>query len=291
MLAKKENRTILWVTLSALTIFYSIFLIYPLIYQFIGSFFDWNPLIDKFNFIGIQNYLKLFKAKIFWLSLSNTLFFTLIVLVLRTAMGLGVAVLINNIRILRAFFRSAYFVPVVTSMVAVSLVWKWMYDPSIGVFNAILSSVGLKGLKWLKSSTQVIPSIMITTIWKDMGFVMVIYLAALSNIAMEYYEAAKIDGASTWKIFWHISLPLVKPATVFVLITGTIAYLQTFVQIWIMTGGGPGMSSYTIVYMIYMEAFSKWNFGYASAITQVLFFIIMVISMLQFKYMRSYWEA
>lgn len=291
MLVNKENRLILWITLSSLAVFYGLFLIYPLIHQFIGSFFDWNPLIDKFDYIGLQNYLKLFKEKIFWSSLSNTLFFTVVVLLIRTGAGLGIAVLINNVKFFRTFFRSAYFVPVVTSMVAVALVWKWMYDPSIGVFNAILSAFGFEGLHWLKSSSQVLPSIMLTTIWKDMGFVMVIYLAALSNIPTEFYEAAKIDGATTWNIFWRITLPLIKPATVFVLITGTIGYLQTFIQVYIMTGGGPGMSSYTIVYLIYREAFSKWNFGYASAITQVLFLIILIISLVQFRYMRTYWEA
>ncbi|MDD5659716.1 MAG: sugar ABC transporter permease, partial [Actinomycetota bacterium] len=127
-LKKNENISIILVTLISLAIFYSLFLIYPIIHQFIGSFFDWNPLIEKFNFVGLKNYIRVFNDKIFWKSLLNTIFFTIVVLFSRTILGLVIAVLINNIKHLKAFFRTAYFIPVITSMVAVSLVWKWMYD-------------------------------------------------------------------------------------------------------------------------------------------------------------------
>ncbi|MBC7333998.1 MAG: sugar ABC transporter permease [Actinobacteria bacterium] len=287
----KENRLIILVTLVPLIVFYCVFLIYPIIHQLVGSFFKWNPLIDQFDFVGLRNYYEVIRDISFWKSLFNTFYFTCIVLVLRTAIGLLLAVLINNVRYFKAFFRTAYFMPVVTSMVAVALVWKWMYDPSIGVFNAILSSLGFDGLGWLKDSKLALPSIMLMSIWKDAGFAMVLYLAAMSNIPVEFYEAARLDGGNNWQILRHITLPLVKPATVFVLITGTITYLQTYTQVFIMTGGGPGDASSTVVFLIWKEAFTKWNFGYASAITQVLFIIILLLGLIQLKYMRSYWHV
>lgn len=277
------------ITLGFVIVFYTIFLIFPILYALVGSFFDWNPLVNKFNFIGSTNYANAMKDPLFWLSMGNTLYFTVVTVLFRTIIALFIAVIINSVTRFKSLFRTIYFMPVITSMVAVSMVWKWMYDPKIGIFNMILQALGMEGLMWLKDANQALPSIMIMTVWKDMGFALVIFMAGLTGIPTTYYEAARIDGAGGWKAFRYITLPLLKPTMLFVLVTAVIGYLQVFTQVFMMTKGGPETASYTIVYHLYYEAFSKYNFGYASAISFLLFVVIVVFSLLQFKMMKSDW--
>jgi multiple sugar transport system permease protein len=268
---------------------YFIFLIFPIGYAIVGSLYDWNPLKNLFNFIGIGNYIEALTYKLTWTSLFNSMFFTIFVVLVRTIIGLVFAVLINNVLHFRSFFRTVYFLPVVTSMVAVSLVWaKLLYNPAFGIINQMLQIVGIPGLMWLRSSATALMSIMIMTIWKDAGYAVVLYLAGLQTIPAQLLEAATIDGAGRFKSFWHVTLPLLNGTTLLVLITSTISYLQAFTQIFMMTGdGGPGTSTHTMVFYLYREAFVKYRFGYASALSVILFVIILVLSLAQLKLTRK----
>jgi len=263
---------------------YGFFLIFPIGYALIGSFFEWNPMHRIFNFIGAANYVEAFQFPLMWKSLLNSIYFAALVVLIRTAIGLIFAVLINNVLHFRSFFRTVYFLPVVTSMVAVSLIWSnLLYNPAFGILNQILRAIGLPTSDWLRSPYSAMPSIMLMTIWKDSGYAVVLYLAGLQSIPAQLVEAATIDGAGRFKVFRYITVPLLSNTTILVVITGTIAYLQAFTQIMMMTSGGPGTATYTMVYYLYYEAFTKYNFGFASALSVILFVVIMAFSLIQLK--------
>ena len=226
-----------------------------------------------------------------WTSLRNSIVFTVFVVFFRTLIGLVIATLIHGIRRCKTFYRTAYFLPVVTSMVSVALVWEIMYNPAFGVFNQLLAGLGLPGLNWLKNPNTAMPSVMLMTIWKDAGYAVVLYLAGLQGIPHQLNEAAMIDGAGRLKIFFRITLPMLSGTTLLVLITSIISYLQAFTQILIMTSGGPGTATHTMVYLLYREAFVKYRFGYASALSFVLFVVILIFSLIQMKLNKTDWSA
>lgn len=280
---------IVW-TLGMLFIFYGVFFVFPVGYALAGSFCDWNPMVGKMNFAGVRNYWTILNSSLFWYSLKNTLYFTIAVVLLRTVFGILLANAVDSAKRFKSLFRTIFFMPVVTSLLAVSLIWVWILEPSSGIFNTVLSNLGLPHLGWLKDKNLALPSIMLMTLWKDTGFAMVLYLAGLSNISSSYYEAADIDGASGWQIFRYIKIPLLQPTTVIVVITGIIGYLQMFAQVFMMTEqAGPENATMTIVYMVYQEAFVNYNFGYASVITFILFVITLVFSMLQLRMSKNDW--
>jgi multiple sugar transport system permease protein len=267
---------------------YGVFLIFPIGYALAGSLQEWNPMHRIFRFIGGANYLEALQFSLTWKSLFNSVYFALVVVFARTAIGLVFAVFINSVSYFRSFFRTVYFLPVVTSMVAVSLIWtNLLYNPAFGIFNQFLRSLGLPASNWLKSPVSAMPSIMLMTIWKDSGYAVVLYLAGLQGIPAQLTEAATIDGAGRFKTFWHVTLPLLSNTTLLVVITATISYLQAFTQIFMMTEGGPGTATYTMVFYLYNEAFSKYRFGYASALSTILFVVILVFSLIQMKLNRK----
>jgi len=274
--------------IGAMFAFYGVFLIFPIGYALAGSFFQWNPMHRIFNFIGAANYIEAFTFPLMWKSLLNSIYFAVVVVLVRTSIGLIFAVLINNVLHFKSFFRTVYFLPVVTSMVAVSLIWiNLLYNPAFGIINQLLRSVGLPTSDWHKSPFSAMPSIMIMTVWKDSGYAIVLYLAGLQSIPAQLVEAATIDGAGRFKVFRYITVPLLSDTTLLVIITGTISYLQAFTQIMMMTQGGPGTATYTMVYYLYYEAFTKYNFGYASALSAILFVVIMAFSLIQIKLNRK----
>jgi multiple sugar transport system permease protein len=267
---------------------YFVFMLFPVGYAMAGSFFEWNPLKKAFKFIGFGNYIEAFSYPLTWTALFNSIYFTAVVVFARTAIGLVFAVLINSVIHFRSFFRTVYFLPVVTSMVAVSLIWaNLLYNPAFGILNQILHSAGLPGSNWLKSPVSALPSVMLMTIWKDCGYAVVLYLAGLQSIPSQLLEAATIDGAGRFKSFRHITFPLLNNTTLLVVITSTISYLQAFTQIFLMTDGGPGTSTHTMVFYLYREAFVKYRFGYASALSAILFVIILFFSLMQMKLTRE----
>jgi multiple sugar transport system permease protein len=212
--------------------------------------------------------------------------------------ALFVAMLINSQKRLVSFFRTTYFIPVVTSAVATSVMWRWLYQPRFGLINQLINLVfvdtlGLHinpSIQWLTSKSLAMPSIIAMDIWKGLGFTMVLFLAGLTSIPSVYYEAAKIDGAGRWRLFRHITVPLLQPTLVFVLVTGMIGSLQVFTPMYVMTAGGPVNSTKTIVYLLYDKAFTIYRFGYASGLAFMLFAIVLVLTAIQLRLTRMRWE-
>lgn len=272
------------ITLITLSAFYLLFMIFPIVYAFIGSFSNWNPMLEEMSFVGLDNYISVLGNPIFYKALVNTLVFTLVVVFLRMAIGLFLAVMIDQMKYFKNFFRTIYFLPVVTSILAVSLVWVWMFEPTSGIINQFLNFLGFSSLGWLKDQYLVLPSIMIMTIWKDVGFAMVFYLAGLNNISDSLYEAADIDGASRFNKFIHIQIPMLKPQTVLITVTGIITYIMVFDQVFMMTDqAGPNNAAITMVYFLYDEAFNNFRFGNAAVMAFVIFVLTFVFSLFQMR--------
>ncbi|MBS4218520.1 sugar ABC transporter permease [Bacillus sp. FJAT-49711] len=263
-----------------LVVYFSIFMIYPIFKAFAGSLHNWNPLIDKYDFVGLANFKTVIQSKLFWESIKNTLFFTFFSVLFRVVIGLGLAMLLYSRLVkFKSFFNGLFYMPTITPLVAVSFVWLWMFNPQFGLINNIFNL----DINWLNDTKYALPAITIMTIWKDYGYAAVIFLAGLMGLPKDVFEAADVDGASKFRKFVHITLPLLKPITIFVVITSLISYLQAYVQILIMTEGGPGTSTYVISYLIFDEAFVKYNFGTASAMSIILFVIIGILTALMFK--------
>ena len=268
------------IVVTVMVIYFTIFLVVPIGIAFAGSFHEWNPLSGTYNFLGLANYIEVFTSGLFGKSMLNTLIFSVVVIFFRVGLGLAIAYAIYSTLVKhKSFFRAVYYMPVVTPMVAVAFVWKFMYNPQIGTINQIF---GLD-VNWLMDPKTALLAVMIMTIWKDFGYAVVMYMAGLYSLPADALEAAKVDGASAWQTFRYITLPLLKPMTLFVVITSIISYIQAYVQILIMTEGGPGTATYLASYIIYDEAFVKYNFGYASALSFVLFVITAVFTWLSFR--------
>lgn len=268
------------IVVTVMVIYFTIFLVVPIGIAFAGSFHEWNPLSGTYNFLGLANYIEVFTSGLFGKSMLNTLIFSVVVIFFRVGLGLAIAYAIYSTLVKhKSFFRAVYYMPVVTPMVAVAFVWKFMYNPQIGTINQIF---GLD-VNWLMNPKTALLAVMIMTIWKDFGYAVVMYMAGLYSLPADALEAAKVDGASAWQTFRYITLPLLKPMTLFVVITSIISYIQAYVQILIMTEGGPGTATYLASYIIYDEAFVKYNFGYASALSFVLFVITAVFTWLSFR--------
>ncbi|WP_368251636.1 carbohydrate ABC transporter permease [Enterococcus sp. 2201sp1_2201st1_B8_2201SCRN_220225] len=263
-----------------LIIYFAIFLIYPIYKAFAGSLHDWNPLIDKYNFVGLENFKDVLTSQLFWKSMGNTFFFAFFSVLFRVVIGLGLALLLSSkLTKMKTAFQGLFYMPTITPLVAVSFVWMWMFDPQFGLINKIFHL----DINWLKDTQWALPAIIIMTIWKDFGYATVLFLGGLMGLPEDVFEAAKIDGANSRQTFRNITLPLLKPTTLFVVITSLITYLQAYIQILIMTEGGPGTSTYVISYLIFDEAFVKYNFGSASAMAIILFVIIGILTIIMFK--------
>lgn len=258
----------------------SAFYFLPVISSLVLSFTRWD-LLTPMTWIGIDNYITALADPAVQQALGNTLVFILGYLPTVVAIGLGLALLLNRKLKGRTVFRAIYFVPVVTSWVAVSLVWKWLLNPQYGLVNFGLSLIGIKGPGWLFDPNWAMAGVILTTVWKDIGFVTVIYLAGLQEIPENLGEASDMDGANVWQRFWSITWPMLAPTTFFVTTISLISSFQVFDQVYIMTGGGPVGSTTTMVQLIYKNAFSYGQMGYASAISWLLFALIFVVTVVQ----------
>ena len=272
------------ITLGAIFVFYALFLIFPIVYALIGSFFNWNPMMNKMDYIGLDNYIRVFQSPVFSTALITTMSFTLFVTLFRVVFGLILAVFIDSLGFLKSFFRMVYFLPVVSSIVAISLVWVWIFEPTSGIINQILNAFGISSLGWLKDQHLALIAIMITTGWKDVGFSMVFYLAGLNNIPVSLYEAANVDGANGLQKFFRIQLPMLAPQTMLISVTGIITYMQLFDQVFMMTEkAGPNNATISLVYLLYDEAFNNFRFGTASVIAFVIFLLTFAFSLIQMR--------
>ncbi len=264
-----------------------IFLLIPVIFSFFLSFRDWNqPRFQEAPYIGLKNYAFLMSDRHFWQAMLNTGYYTILSVPLGMAFSLGIAVVLN--RKLRGvnLFRTLFFMPVISSWVAVSIIWVTLLDPQVGIVNYVLRLVGLPAVNWLGDPRSAMPSLVLISIWKSAGFNMVIWLAGLQGIPQEFYEAASIDGATRWQSFWRITLPLLTPTSFFLAITGVIASFQVFSPVYVITKGGPLNSTDVAVFHIYRQAFQQFNFGYASAQAWILFAVIFIATLAQFWYIR-----
>lgn len=264
-----------------------VFTLFPVLFSLFLSFHRWDILKPAKPFIGIDNYARMLDDAEFWLSLKNTVIFTIGVVGLETPLALLIAlVLTRKLRGL-ALYRAAFFTPAVTSTIAVAVVWAWVFNPQYGIINQALAVFGIDGPGWLADPQWALPAIIIMSIWKNAGYHMVIFLAGLQEIPESYYEAASIDGATSWQKFLHITWPLLAPTTGFVLITNVIFSFQVFGPVYVMTNGGPMRATTVVVYYLYQRAFQFREMGYASAIAWVLFLIILAFTVLQFRYTRK----
>lgn len=259
-----------------------VFVFTPIIFAAYLSLHRWDIVVPEKPFVGLDNFKEMLNDTTFWNALKNTFVYSLNV-PLGMIVSLAVALMMNRKVKGIAFLRMLYFLPSVTSFVAIALVWMWIYHPTFGLANFVLGSLGLGQSQWLNSTNTAMLSIIIFSIWLGIGYQMVIFLAGLQGIPDELYDAAHIDGANNWKKFWRITLPLLKPTTFFILVTSLISSFQVFTSIYIMTAGGPVRSTDVIVYHIYQSAWEQLRMGYASAMSWVLFVIIMAATWIQFK--------
>ncbi len=267
---------------------YMLFLLGPVIASFVMSLTDWSLLGGK-SFIGFDNYRRAFmEDPTFLTTAGNTLYFTILLVPLNIVITLALALMLQKSIPGIGFFRTAVFTPVVTSIVVWAIIWKYIFQTDNGLINAVLKLFDVTGPAWLYNLDLAIPVVVTVTLVKGLGMNMAIFLAALNDVPKIYYEAARIDGASPWRSFRHVTLPLISPSLFLVVIITMIGSLKVFGQIYVMTGGGPGTSTYVFVYYIYEQAFKYYQFGYASAIAFILFFIILVLTMLQW-YGRKRW--
>jgi ABC-type sugar transport system permease subunit len=248
------------------------------------GFTDYN-LMSAPKWIGIQNYLQVFRDGNFTTALINTFYFSIFTIFPSMALGLVVAVLLNN-KLLKgkAIFRACYYMPNIISMVAASMVWLWIYDPSHGLLNNIFSSMRMGTKDWLFDPFLAMPSIILVNIWNGLGYNMIIYLAGLQGIPEYLYEAATMDDASKVRQFFTITIPMIKPITFFLFVMACIKSFQVFDQVFVMTNGGPMNGTTTIVHQIYQNAFQYNKMGYASAMALILLLITTVVTLFNFKY-------
>lgn len=279
--ARKDERTA-WLFLLPSMVLFLTFTGIPVIAAFGISFTRWD-LFNPAQFIGLGNYTKLFGDPIFSRVMGNTAYFVLLSVPVQMMIGLGCALALNRGLKGQTFFRVAYFLPVVTSTIAAALVWAWLFNANFGLINALLSLLGISDPpRWLASSKWAMPAVIIVSIWQNLGYAMVLFLAGLQNIRADLYDAAAMDGARGWRRLWFITLPLLSPTTFFVLIISIIGSFQIFELVFVMTQAGPANATNTLVYYIYQNGFQFYQMGYASAAAMVLFVIVLIMTLVQY---------
>lgn len=264
-----------------------IFALFPIAQAFQISFFDAPLLSNQREFVGLENYTQALADLKFQRALLNTVLYTVAVVFFQVVLALLLAMLINHAFPGVGLFRSAYFLPVITSLVVVSTVWKIMYHTDNGLINSMLRTAGLSAQPWLTSPDLALFSIVIIGVWKEVGFSMLVLLGGLQSIPGDIYESCSIDGANTWSTFWKITLPLLRRALLFVVVLSTINAFKIFIPIYVITNGGPADSTLTLVFYIWQNAFSYFKLGYASALSFLLLGLVLILTAAQFRLLRS----
>lgn len=259
-----------------------IFIIIPMICSFGLSFTKWD-LLNSVEFVGLQNYVQLFQSDLFYKILSNTVVFALATSILGVIIPLILASILNSKIRGSEFYKTAYFLPFITPMVVVGIVWAWIFDPNIGLLNQVLQI----HINWLYDSKYAMQALIIVSVWKLIGYNMIIFLSSMSGISQSMFEAAKIDGANAFQTFKNVTIPLLSPTIFFVVIITAISSFQVFDLIYLMTQGGPFDSTNVLVYAIYKNAFEYFHVGKASAIAYVLFVIILVLTLIQWHFRKK----
>ncbi len=275
-------------------IFLAVFTYYPMGFSAYLSLFKWNVLNPEKVWIGLDNYLTLWGEPLFWLVLRNNLFYALGAIPTTMALGLFLAVLANQkLGALRSVYRVALFYPTMVPMVAAAMLWVWIFNPGIGLFNHYSGYLGIPRIEWLYDRHWALPAIIIMSIWKNFGYFMLIYLAALQGIPGDLYEAADIEGAGAWRRFWAITFPLLTPASLFVFVVAIISSFQVFDQVFVMTQGGPADQTNVLTFYIYQHSFRFWDLGMGATITTVFICLLLALIAVVFGTVgrRVYYEA
>ena len=278
-----------YVFLAPGLILFSVFTAFALLFAFYLTFHEWSIIQPDKPFVGLQNYRDMVHDEKFRNSVVNTVYFTGVSVPAGMAIGLAIALLLNQPLRFRSLLRTMYFLPVVTPFVVVAIIWKWLYNGDFGLFNYYLLKTHLihDPLLWLSDKNLAMPAVILMTVWTSVGFSMVVYLAGLQSIPEELYEAARVDGAGPFARFRHITLPMLRPTTLFLLVIGIIGSFQVFTQIFVMTSGGPVDRTTTMVFYIYQSAFKFYEMGYASTLAFALFAMLLVFTALQLRLYRK----
>ena len=296
VISQRKPVTIAWLFLSPALLILGIFLFIPILWSLVASCTNWNIYgiahPSRVNFVGLENYRRLLTDPIFWISLRNTLVFAIFGVPLNIILALGMALVLNRgfIR-MKALFRIGFFIPVITTMVAVAVIWRWLYNPEFGLLNMALTWIGVGPQSWLADEWLALPCLIVMAVWKGFGYNMIIFNAALQAIPETLYEAADIDGASHGQQFWYITLPMLRRTTVFVALMTSIGFLQFFAEPYIMTGGGPLNRTMSVVLYLYQHGFKFYNLGYASSIAYALFALILGFSLIQGRIQKFFGGA
>jgi multiple sugar transport system permease protein len=264
-----------------------VFSLVAIVVSFYISFFQWDILSDTHPFVGLANYRQALGGdNLFWIALRNTAYYVVFVVPGITVLGFGLALIANEALFGRAVFRTIYFLPSITPMVVIALIWIWLYTPD-GLLNTILGAFGLPQPNWLSDANTAMPAIIVMSVWQAVGYYTAIYMAGLADIPQDFYDAAKVDGANRLQEVRHITIPLLRNVTIFVTVTLAIAAFQMFTQVYVMTQGGPVNATETMQAIIYKNAFRYFKMGYASAISWLLFLVIFALVAIQMRIFRS----
>ena len=279
-----------WMFLAVPLLFFVVIRFYPAVEAFGIAFTEWN-LLSPARFVGLQNFWRILEDPVFWISFKNTFLYLIVGTPLSLMLSFLVAYYLDQVRFGHGLIRAFYFIPHLTTSVAMAWVWRWFYQPPpIGLFNNILNVVGLETQPFLRSTAQALPAVLAPAIWAGLGFQVVLFMAGLRAIPSSYYEAARIDGAGKWMILREITLPLLRPTIVFLVVISSIGFLRIFDTVYNMTdngAGGPLNSTKPLVLYIYESAFRSYRMGYAAALTIILFVILLSISLIQLRLIRS----
>jgi multiple sugar transport system permease protein len=281
-----------WLFVAPALILIAIFFVVPVVAGFVLSFTDFDiyaiadPAVARF--VGVDNYARQLTSADFWNALRNTFFYVIVGGPISVATSLAAALLLSSkLARWRGFFRTVYFAPVVTTLVAVAIVWRYLLHPRYGLIDAGLAAIGVPAIDWLGDPRFAMLGIILLGVWKNFGYNMLIFLAGLSNVPDELYEAAELDGASAWQRFWNVTMPTLAPTFTFVVIVTLIGHFQVFSEPYVMTAGGPLGSTTTLVLLMYQEGFRWWRMGAASAIAFLLFAIVLVATLVQLRFARA----
>lgn len=266
-------------------IIFLMFSVFPVISTLGISFTSWD-LLGKPKWIGLNNYINLLKDETFFKVTGNTFYFTVVSVPVCLVFSFGMALLLDSKIKHVKMWRAIYFLPVISSMVVAAIVWNWLYNPQFGLINYFLGLFGIEGPAWLSDTKWAMPAVIITNIWKNMGYNMMLFLAGLQSISSNYYEAAELDGANFWQKTRYITIPMISFTTIFVIITSVIGSFQVFDLVMMMTDGGPARSTSVMVHYLYQNAFSYFKMGYACAQAVVLTLIVLILTLLQFKFVK-----
>ena len=288
-----KNAGAAWLFVAPALVVIGVFFVLPVVAALAMSItdFDIYALADSRNLrlVGLRNYAELLQTPLFWKAFGNTLYFVVVGVPLSIGVSFGAALLLHC-RLARfpGFFRTALFAPVVTTLVAVAVIWRYLFNPHYGLLNYALGRLGIGPIDWLGDPSWAMPAIIVFAVWKNFGYNMILFLAGLQSIPVPLYEAARIDGASIWRQFRHVTLPMLTPIVTMVNILTIAGYFQLFAEPYVMTQGGPLQSTVSVLYFMYEEGFKWWNLGSASAVAFLLFLFIFAVTALQLRLTR--WE-